>query len=478
MSEQAESPEIQLFEHLNETALISGRHLISYRDLRDKAAFVGGNFARLGLAPGDRVATLLPNSVESVTIFWGAVAARITVCPLNPGLPLPMLINHLCQMDCNCLVTNSPLDEKLVNARVVSPGELLAHAQGYEQKISLSTRQPMSVTFTSGSTGTPKAVLLSVGNHFANARGSNQNIAFGPTDRWLLSLPLYHVGGIGILVRAMLSGGTVVLPEIGATHSDMIHKYGITHLSVVSTQLRDLVATARQRKSAFPTLKAVLLGGGPTSPTIISEAIGLGLPLHASYGLSEAASQVTTTEPGESALALQTSGRLLSGRELCISDDGEILIKGETLFQGYLESDSLRLPVDSSGWFRTGDLGYLDAKGYLHVTGRKDNMFISGGENIYPEEIEALLKECDGVIDAIVVPIDSEKWGKRPIAFVRLQNSTEHSQKNLHDQIAAGLPKFKIPDHIFPWPVEAPSGLKFGRPYFRDLAEQIVRSLG
>ncbi|MCM2272978.1 MAG: AMP-binding protein, partial [candidate division Zixibacteria bacterium] len=302
-------------------------------------------------------------------------------------------------------------------------------------------------------------------------------IAFGPTDRWLLSLPLYHVGGIGILVRGMLSGGTVVLNEIGMALSDMIHTDGITHLSVVSTQLREIVTTARQRKLAFPTLKAVLLGGGPTSPAIISEAIDLGLPLHTSYGLSEAASQVTTTAPGESALALQTSGKLLPGRELRISDDGEILIKGETLFQGYLESDSLRLPVDSLGWFHTGDLGYLDGKGDLHVTGRKDNMFISGGENIYPEEIEALLKECDGVIDAIVVPVDSEKWGKRPVAFVRFQNCTEHSQKELRDQFAAKAPKFKIPDHMFPWPVEAPTGLKIGRPYLRDLAEHMVKSL-
>lgn len=476
MGERSDSPGIPIFEHRNETALISGSHLFSYQELRDQAVLVGANFAKLGVRPGDAVATLLATSVDMVSMFWGTVTAGIIICPLSPDLPLSTMIEQIRQINSSCLVTNLGLDQKQFSAKVVSPGELLAPTRTAEQTTTLPPRHPMTITFTSGSSGRPKAVLLSAENHFANARGSNRNIAFGLTDRWLLSLPLYHVGGIGILVRAMLSGGTVVLPESGVALSDQILTHSITHVSVVSTQLRALVATARQRKLTYPTLKAVLLGGGPTSLAVITEAIDLGLPLYTSYGLSEAASQVTTTAPGDSALALQTSGKLLQGRELFIDDDSEILIKGKTLFQGYLEPDGLRLPVDPLGWFHTGDLGYLDANGYLHVTGRKDNMFISGGENIYPEEIEALLQECEGVIDAIVVPINSEQWGKRPVAFVRLQSSADPSLVNLRDQLVARLPKFKIPDHVFPWPPDTPSGLKISRPYFRGLAEQMVKS--
>ena len=161
------------------------------------------------------------------------------------------------------------------------------------------------------------------------------------------------------------------------------------------------------------------MGGGPVPPSLVDEALARGLPLHTSYGLTEMASQVTTTPPGASLEELRTAGRVLPDREVSISERGEILVRGETLFAGYVEGEELDRPLDAEGWFHTGDLGELDEDGYLRVGGRVDNLFISGGENVQPEEIEEALCRLEGVDEAVVVPVPDEEFGARPVAFVR-----------------------------------------------------------
>ncbi|MCP4156081.1 MAG: AMP-binding protein, partial [bacterium] len=248
-----------------------------------------------------------------------------------------------------------------------------------------------TVILTSGSTGSEKAALHTYGNHFYNALGSNENITLEPGDRWLLSLPLFHVGGLGILFRCFLAGAAVVIPEKSAPLSLSLTKHKITHASMVSTQL----VTLMENKITKSHLKALLLGGSAFPEALIRKALSLNLPIYTTYGLSEMASQVTTTSKNDTAPTpppgrLTSSGKILNFRTIKI-ENNEILVKGKTLFKGYLEKDSISIPLTKDGWFGTGDLGAIDAYGYLRVSGRKDNMFISGGENIMPEEIEALL---------------------------------------------------------------------------------------
>jgi O-succinylbenzoic acid--CoA ligase len=195
------------------------------------------------------------------------------------------------------------------------------------------------------------------------------------------------------------------------------------------------------------------LGGGPTPGYLLEESLARKLPIHTSYGLTEMASQVTATPPGASREELRTSGRPLPHREVSVSDDGEILVKGETLFAGYVEGEAIDRSIDTDGWFHTKDQGELDAEGYLRVRGRKDNLFISGGENVQSEEIEEALCLLEGVEEAVVVPVPDAEFGTRPAAFVRTTGGVEEPE-NLARALEPVLARFKIPVAFYQWPKE------------------------
>jgi O-succinylbenzoic acid--CoA ligase len=355
--------------------------------------------------------------------------------------------------------------------RTLRPEDLLAcgAASGGSRpsgELWIGRDQLSTIVFTSGSAGVPKAALHTFGNHYFSASGSNANIPLEPGDRWLHSLPLYHVGGLSILFRCLLAGATVALPEPGLPLGEAIAHSGATHVSLVSTQLLRLL---REEGFAGTELKAILLGGGPMPASLVDEARARGLPIHTSYGLTEMTSQVTTTPPGASRGELRTSGRPLPHREVAVSGRGEILVRGETLFAGYVEGASVHRPLDDDGWFHTGDLGALDENGYLDVRGRKDNLFVSGGENIQPEEIEEALSGLAGVQEAVVVPVPDPEFGARPVAFVRAEGVTD--QGTLTRALEKVLPRFKIPVAFYPWPDEAwGRGMKVDRSSFRERA--------
>jgi len=293
-----------------------------------------------------------------------------------------------------------------------------------------------------------------------------------PADRWLLSLPLWHVGGLGILFRTILAGASIVIPAVGESIQHVIQRAGVTHISMVATQLERLL---RENKDRAPeTLKTVLLGGSDIPPLLIDEALDRGYPLYTTYGMTEMSSQVTTTPPGASRRQLHTSGRLLSYRSLCIADDGEILLKGAVLFKGYLENTKLRAATDCDGWFHSGDKGILHDDGFLLVTGRMDNMFISGGENIQPEEIERVVYTLPGIEKVVVVPVFDTMYGQRPVAFVQA-TKIRYSNKQLVRSLEAVLPRFKIPVAFFPWPQDISlQGGKYSRKLFCDRAAALI----
>jgi O-succinylbenzoic acid--CoA ligase len=323
------------------------------------------------------------------------------------------------------------------------------------REISIQLNPPAVVLFTSASTGAAKAVALSFGNLYFNALGSNRNIKLGRRDRWQLSLPLYHVSGLGVLLRAWLAGAAVVIPE----RDDVAEQ--VTHISLVPTQLQRLMKN-RRSVQALSRLKAVLLGGAAADARLIGEARAVGLRVLTTYGLTEMASQVCTLPPRAPRNKWFTSGRLLPKRELKLSSAGEILVRGRCRFLGYLARGQLRR-LPQSRWFATGDLGAVDREGYLTVLGRKDNMFISGGENIQPEEIEQALLALPGITAAVVVPRREIEFGARPVAFVRGKITSE---EKLRAALRKKLPAYKVPVEFLPWPKAVPAGLKISRPFF------------
>jgi len=375
-----------------------------------------------------------------------------------------------------------------------------------------------SVIFTSGSTGTPKAAVHRFQNHYFSALGSNQNIEVAPGNRWLASLPWYHVGGLAIFVRCALSGAAVAMPEPGQALVQGVKELTPTHLSLVSTQLQRLLRTKTadgdpasgplpgktgggETLPGSPSVievlrqaRAILLGGGAMPRTLIDRAVDLQLPIHTSYGCTEMASQITTTPPGSSREMLVTSGLVLPHRTVAIGDGseasrresarghetgssadeaaeeeatptGEIRVGGPPLFAGYVAlqpgadergaTGPLEDPRDDDGLYPTGDLGYIDEHGRLHVTGRLDHLIVSGGENIQPEEIERRLNALPDVRRAVVVGVPDPEFGERPVAFIDWAGT---ARVDLEAELRRSVPGYKVPDAFYDMPADSTSG--------------------
>ena len=439
-----------------DAALIGARGVTSYEEL-DR--LVSAAAVRLGeLEAGSRVALYLQRDERYVALLLALIRAGHVACPLSDRVPSRGVAPLLERAACSALISD---DEELLrtagaNLLRPKPEDLLREGQQFAEPADIPLGRPATIIFTSGSTGVPKAALHTFGNHYHSALGSNANIALMPGDRWLHSLPLYHVGGLSILFRCLLAGATVALPQQGTPPGEAIAGFGATHVSLVSTQLLRLLREDANRGG----LEAVLMGGGPIPASLVDEAVARGLPVHTSYGLTEMASQVTTTPPGASLEELRTAGRVLPHREVAISGSGEILVRGQTLFAGYVEGERLNRPLDAEGWFHTGDLGELDDNIYLRVRGRMDNLFVSGGENVQPEEIEEALYRLEGIEEAVVVPVPDEEFGARPVAFIR---TDDLEPGDLAHELEPVLPRFKIPISFHPWPEEAPRGMKVDR---------------
>jgi O-succinylbenzoic acid--CoA ligase len=455
----------------DQPALIDSRQIISYRQYYGLVSGAASALNRSGAKQSDRIAVALDNSIEQVIILMACLKAAAVVCPVNPRLPQKALQGCLKQAGIGFLVANG--GHTGGGTRTLTISDLLADTGAEREPAeTVDLTREATIMFTSGSSAAPKAILHTYGNHYYSALGANGNIALGPGDRWLLSLPLYHVGGLGILFRALLGGGAVVVAESGKGLSDTLMATCSTHVSLVPTQLYRLLFGGNDPVGLSRQLKAVLLGGGPVSGRLVETALAHDLPLFLSYGLTETASQLTASAPGDLPRKCHTSGKPLAYRRLEIDPDGEILAGGEVLSPGLVEEGRF-LPRPSGSRHRTGDIGRLDKDGYLIVTGRKDNMFICGGENIYPEEIEIALLNLLHVAEVVVVPVADREWGHRPVAFVGMDEGFDIDSERLRAALAERLPRFKVPRTFHPWPGEVAAGFKPDRRALAALAAEI-----
>lgn len=458
----------------SDPALDAPGRTLSYRTLDRVVTATAAHLRAIGVDPGMRVAVYLPRSWQAVVILMAIMRAEAVASPISTRLPPARVMAHLREVQSVLLITDdhdvtaAAKDELAV--MTASAVLLTGRSERRTKTWPLQMNQPSTIIFTSGSSGAPKAALHTIGNHYFSAAGSNENIPLAPGDRWLLSLPVYHVGGLAILFRCWLAGATAVIADPSAGLPRALVEHRITHASVVPTQLRRLLSEAQADPPA--TLSALLLGGGPMPGALLEAAHDRGYPLHTTYGMTETSSQVTTTTPEASLDRLMTAGRRLPHRAIKISPEQEILVRGKVLFEGYVTGGTVEDPRDEEGWLHTGDLGRIDDEGYLHVQGRKDNQFISGGENIQPEEIERTLIQQEGVQRAVVVPVPDREFGQRPAAFVQVDARTGPVQ--LTRQLEASLPRFMIPVAFYAWPehIDTTGRMKIDRQVFRAEARR------
>jgi O-succinylbenzoic acid--CoA ligase len=374
---------------------------VTYAALRDAAARGAGVLRARGVRAGDLVGLALAPGTDFVVALhavWGAGAVAVPI-DLRLGDHERAHVERGCR-----LVVDAALggDDP---ASLVRTHDLSA---------------PAAIIHTSGSTGAPKPVELTFGNWLWSALGSGVALGVDAEERWLCPLPLSHVGGLSIVVRSAIYATTAVVHERWDTDRVLAALEQATLVSLVPTTLaRVLDAGLREP----PRLRTVLLGGAPIPPALAARARAAGVPVTETYGLTEACSQVTTEGPP------------LFCTHVELAADGEILVSGPTVAGG--------------GVLRTGDLGRLDERGHLHVVGRKADTIVTGGENVAPAEVEAVLAEHPAVAEAAVHGRPDPDWGEAVVATVVLRaDAAGVSEGELRAHAAATLAAFKVPKAI------------------------------
>jgi O-succinylbenzoic acid--CoA ligase len=368
-------------------AVLAREGALSYAALDEGANRTARRLAALGVGPRDRVATTLPAGLDFCELLHALPRLGAALVPLSARLR-PDERRRRATAAGAALTVDGPIEDGF-ETDVAPPGELDPEAVH-------------TVLHTSGTTGEPKPVELSLANHDASAAASAAVLGSTPADRWLCALPPFHVAGLAILLRAARAGATVVLfDRFDASRVAAGLRAGeATHVSLVPTMLRRLRAAGLEQA---PELRGLLLGGGPIPHDLLAWARAAGLPARCTYGMTETASQVVLTEPGE------TAGLPLPGVDIEVAPDGEILVRGAMVARAALAGD---------GWLHTGDSGHLDRAGRLHVTGRLKELIVTGGEKVAPAAVEAALLEHPALADAGVAGVPDADWGEAVTAFV------------------------------------------------------------
>lgn len=397
------------------------------------------------------------NSYPLLLAYLALLQCGARLLPLNPALPATLLATLLPELDIDFAFSPDALPTLPATVIRLSPPSTeprwLNPPRWDPQRLA-------TLTLTSGSSGRPKAAAHSFAGHLASAEGVLQLMEFQPRDRWLLSLPLFHVSGQGIVWRWLKAGATLVVRDMHPLADALA---GCTHASLVPTQLWRLLA----QPLAGLTLKKVLLGGAMIPVALTEQAEAAGIRCWCGYGLTELASTVCAKR----ADARPGVGLPLAGREITLVDE-EVWIRAQSLALGYWRQGALLPLVDPQGWFHTRDRGVME-QGELRIIGRLDNLFFSGGEGIQPEDIECVLAAHPQILQVVVVPVNDAEFGQRPVAVI------DSEQPLLLEELLAWsqdrLVNFQRPMALLPMPNALKAGgIKISRRQLQQwVAEQI-----
>ena len=398
------------------TALVAAGETLDFSDLRVLARRTAAGLQASGVGPGSRVAASLEPGVDYARLIHALLILGATFCPRDPRDPA------------------TPVGYDIEFDEV---GQIPEAGEEDLMPVAVSPDAPICEITSSGSTGRPKQISLSGLNVFWSALGSAHALGARPDDRWLVCLPLFHVSGLMPVYRGLIQGTAVSIhrgfsaPRV----ADELSSGVITGISLVPTALLDLVES---HASALRQAHTVLVGGAATPAALIEDAISAEAPIAVTYGMTEASSQVAVLPPSEVSDAIGSVGRPLVTSRVRI-DQGEILVGGPTVSKQCLGQD---------GWYRTGDLGRIDSDGRLWVEGRVDDMLITGGENVFPAEIESVLASHPDVREAVAFGVDDSRWQQELRAVVVPASGIEPDLPALLTWCSEALPPYKVPKQI------------------------------
>lgn len=450
----------------------------SYAQLHTAAESLAEALAVAGVKPGDAVAHLSWNSATTLLLFFACARLQALFMPLNWRLATPehqqMLADctpRVCVAAEPFLQQSEPLRSVFQNSVFVAEGSRSGWlsfdtliARGGSARLAPWTaapETPLLICYTSGSTGKPKGVLLSQDALAWNAANSADMHDLRPEDVILTTLPLFHVGGLNIQTTPALAiGATVVLHpkfEVDATF-DAIERDGITLTVLVPAQLDMMMASPRWKSADFSRLRAITTGSTIVPERVTAGVHERGIPLLPVYGSTETCPIAVYLKAEEAQRYAGSTGRVARYGEVRVADDlahplpqgkvGEILVRGPQVMSGYWHAPEATRAAMSEGWFKSGDLGFLDAEGCLTVVGRKKDMIISGGENIYPAEIENLLATHPDIAEVSVVGRPDARWGELVVAVVVLKAGRQMGMSELHRFLDGRIARFKFPKEV------------------------------
>jgi len=445
-------------------------------EILDALAGRSGYWLQQNISRGTPVALIGLSPPETLLWHWASLASGLVTVPLNPRYPAAALAAMMAQAGVRYALVGTPELQRdleqfssasisyLSEPMRVNRDDAVIHA-------AIDPHQNALIIMTSGSSGRPKGVLLSLNQLMASVGGTNTFYQFAAGDRWLASLPFFHIGGLMIPWRTLLGGGTAVLVQDPAELGTAIRRHRPNFYSFVPTQLQRLLAQ-RDILSMLQEAKAIILGGAPCPQSLLQEFQKARLPVSLTYGLTESASMVTATNPGEMVTDARMVGHCLPGREVWLVD-GVVAVRGDTRFLGYVDQENSEKPFDEDGWFLTQDLGQWDAAGCLMILGRRDEVFQSGGENIAPDVIEAVLQPLLTSGSLQVVPAAHPDMGHVPALVIWSPNHP--NIELLLEQSRQGLAGVQRPRSIFWFEVPLTIEFKPSRRKSRRMVEQYLQ---
>lgn len=430
---------IALFEKDKE---ITFRNLIA--STNKTAHFLKSN----GIKENDIVALLFNNSSEFIITILALWEVGAVPVPLNTKQLDKDLNEQITFLNSKLIIKSKEFsDVPLTGESLVIPFNNIPERSEEISFSNFSKDKTALILFTSGSSGKPKAVMLSFDNLIKSALIGNRVLNYSAKDKWLASLPFYHIGGFSIIFRALIFGVPVVIPS-SLSNDDLkesIIKHKPTLVSFVSNQLKKF---AENNFIPPKELRTVLLGGGFSDNNLVLKAIDMGWKTAKVYGSSETSSFVTFMSYEELKKKPGASGKSIPPNKISISDEGEILVNSPAIMKGYFNNDDEIFAKLKNGFYHTGDFGYLDDDGYLYVEAKREDLIVSGGENINPAEVEKVILLISDVDEVCVIGIEDDKWGQIVSAAVVLKENKKISENELKDFLKEKLASYKIPKKI------------------------------
>jgi O-succinylbenzoic acid--CoA ligase len=450
----------------HKTALIIEERQWSYAQLHKLVDGVVATLMKKGVKSGDLVPVMSTNSLEFVCLVHALARMNAVLVPFNTRLSYRELEWQLDRVGSKWFFCDEAMADRaepmLSRHRTVDTirscqFETASRSPaGSTFRSSYDLDSLQAIVFTSGTTGSPKGAMLTFAAHFWSATASTYRLGAIPEDRWLSCLPLYHVGGLAVIFRSCLYGTAVVLQDgfdIGII-SQALERQDITLVSLVPTMLHRLLDVPGA--AGFPeSLRLVLLGGAAASSELISRCQEQDIPVATTYGLTEAASQVATMQPEAVRRKPGSVGKPLmftnvriadeTGRTVPVGEFGEVIVSGPTLMSGYYDDATATAVSLRDGELFTGDIGYLDEEGDLWLVQRRSDVIISGGENVYPVEVEGILRQHPAVAAACVVGVNSVDWGQQVAAMIARRPDQTVKEVELIQFCRDRLAGYKIP---------------------------------